>query len=74
MSEQPKPLHPRAGLGLSLVMIGVTIAVIASSVSVAGVAVGGFVALSGVIIFAASPARIDWEPPDGFKGWHRGQH
>lgn len=27
-------------------------------------AAGGGVALAGVIIYAASPARVDWQPPE----------
>lgn len=36
--------------------------------------VGGFLALAGVIVYAASPARIDWDPPEvHLTEWRQGK-
>lgn len=37
-------------------------------------AAGGLAALAGVIIYAASPARVDWQPPEAMLvEWRQGE-
>lgn len=78
MMNGMRPLHPRAVQGIALMMVGVTIGVLGVIVHAAvdlrgdgapvaayGLwVVAGFLLLAGVIIYAASPARVDWRPRD----------